>query len=77
MMVTVRFSGPIRRPWPEASREVEIEPGWTVAQLLATLGFAPHELPYLQAARNRVAVPLSSPLSDGDDVDVLLRVGGG
>ncbi len=77
MTVTVRFSGPIRRPWPEATREVELEPGVTVAELLATLGFARDQLSFFHAAVYRVAVPLSTALSDEDQVDVMLRVGGG
>ena len=77
MKVTVRFAGPIRRPWPEASREVEIRPGSSVAELLSTLGYARHELSYLQAAVNRLVVPPSTTLSDEDQVDVMLRVGGG
>lgn len=77
MNVTVRFSGPIRRPWPETCRALEVEVGITVAGLLATLGFARHELSFLQAARNRAAVPLTTALADGDEVEVMLRVGGG
>lgn len=77
MTVTVRFAGPIRRPWPEASREVEIGPGSSVAELLSVLGFALHERSFLQVAVNRLAVPLSTTLSQHDQVDVMLRVGGG
>jgi sulfur carrier protein ThiS len=75
--VTVKFSGPVRRPWPEASREVELESGSSVARLLTAIGFDRHEQGYLQVARNGVAVPLDALLSGGDEVDVMLRVGGG
>jgi sulfur carrier protein ThiS len=77
MTVTVRFSGPIRRPWPEASRSLEMSAGTTIAMLLSALGFARHELGFLQAAVNGVAAPVAAALADGDAVDVMLRVGGG
>lgn len=77
MTAVVRFLGPIRRPWTEASRAVDVGAGATVADLLATLGFARHELAFLQVARNGVVASLATPLCEGDEVDVMLRVGGG
>jgi sulfur carrier protein ThiS len=77
MTVTVRFVGPIRRPWPETSRSLEVAPGSTVGAVLAGLGFARPQLGLLHAAVNGVATPASTVLADGDTLEVMLRVGGG
>jgi hypothetical protein len=75
--VTLRFSGPIRRPWPEAERRLEVAPGACLAEVLVGLGFPRHQHPFLQVAVNGTTASLSATLGDGDHVDVMLRVGGG
>jgi hypothetical protein len=75
--VCLRFSGPVRRPWPEASRPVPVDVGWTVRDLLLASGFAEGELGFLHTAVNDTTADLTTPLADGDSVDVMLRVGGG
>ena len=75
--VTVRFTGPVRRPWPEASRTLELPAGTTVGRLLQQLGFAGHELRFVHTGVNGASAGPATELADGDTVDVLLRVGGG
>ena len=77
IQVEVRFSGPVRRPWPDASRSLAVAAGSTVRDLLTDCGFAPHEHAFLHVAVNRATATLTTPLSGGDTVDVMLRVGGG
>lgn len=75
--VTVQFSGPIRRPWSDPSRQVSIAPQWTVADLLISLGFAEGELSYLYTAIDGKSTGLATLLEEGTTIDVSLRVGGG
>ncbi len=77
MTLTVRFQGPIRRPWPEAERLVTVKGGSTVADVLVALGFPRQQHAFLQAARNGVSSRLTAPVEEGDLVEVMLRVGGG
>ena len=77
MRVTVRFSGPIRRPWPEESRTLEVEAASTVASVLRGLGYARRELRFLLTAVGGESAGLKAELADGDCLEVMLRVGGG
>ena len=77
MRVEIRFSGPIRRPWPEAARVVELRDGTRVGEALRGLGFAAHELRFLQTAVDGEGVGRAHELHDGDRLEVMLRVGGG
>jgi sulfur carrier protein ThiS len=75
--VTIRFTGPVRRPWPETERKLTVDDGTTVRDLLLDLGFAEGELNHLNTAGNGKVVPLTTVLDEGATLDVALRVGGG
>lgn len=77
MLVEIRFSGPIRRPWPEPGRALELAEGTTVGEALRALGFARHELRFLHTAVAGETVRADRELRDGDRLEVMLRVGGG
>ena len=67
----------MRRPWRERERDIEIDPGRTVGELMRELGYAAEEARFFsvlvngERARDRVV------LVDGDRVTVTLVVGGG
>ena len=77
MRLTVSFFGPIKRPWPEATRELEIEAGTTVEALLTGLGYQPEDLRRVAAVVNGQKQKPSTTLDDGDDVRFVLLAGGG
>jgi hypothetical protein len=52
-------------------------PGWTIADLLVSLGFAENELGYLYTAIDAKGAGLTTNLEEGTTIDVSLRVGGG
>ena len=75
--VEVQFLGPIRRPWPERSRTVEIEGGTSVHDFLLEVGFAEKELKRIVIIYNGKRSKTSAVLNDGDSLAVGLPVGGG
>jgi sulfur carrier protein ThiS len=75
--VTVRFTGPVRRPWPESERLLNVDDGTTVGDLLLSLGFTERELALLSTASNSQVVPATTVLDRDATLDVVLRVGGG
>ena len=75
--IVVSFYGPIRRPWPETSREVEAPEGTSVEGLLRSLGYEPEDLKRVAVVVNRRRRNLAAPLADGDDVRIALLAGGG
>jgi sulfur carrier protein ThiS len=77
MKVTASFFGPIKRPWPEQSREVEVEQNTDVQALLKSLGYSPEDLRRVAIVIGGKKVKLSHKLSDGDDVRFVLLAGGG
>jgi sulfur carrier protein ThiS len=77
MKVTASFFGPIKRPWPEQSREVEVDENTDVQRLLESLGYSPEELRRVAIVIKGKKVKLSHELKDGDDVRFVLLAGGG
>jgi len=77
MKVKANFFGPIRRPWPEQSREVEVQDGSDVKALLESLGYRPEDMRRVAIVIKGKKVKLSHPLKDGDDVRFVLLAGGG
>lgn len=77
MRVKANFFGPIRRPWPEQSREVEVQNGSDVKALLESLGYRPEDMRRVAIVIKGKKVKLSQPLQDGDDVRFVLLAGGG
>lgn len=77
MKVKTSFFGPVRRPWPEQSREVEVPEGSDLGSLLGSLGYRPEDLKRVAVVVNGKRRRLSFELSQGDDVRVVLLAGGG
>ena len=77
MQLTVSFFGPIKRPWPEASRDLDIEPGTTLEGLLADLGYSAEDMRRVAMVVNGKKQKLSLALTEGDDVRFVLLAGGG
>jgi sulfur carrier protein ThiS len=77
MTVNVEFMGPVRRPWAESRRAVQVGVDATVASLLAELGFRQDETRHLWVAINNDKKPPTHALVDGDHVTIALLVGGG
>lgn len=77
MKVTASFFGPIRRPWPELSRQIEAAEGTSVGELLADLGYSPEDLKRVAVVVNGRRRDLDTPLADGDDARFALLAGGG
>ena len=77
MKVKANFFGPIRRPWPEQSREVEVQAGADVKSLLESLGYRPEDMRRVAIVIKGKKVKLSHLLKEGDDVRFVLLAGGG
>jgi sulfur carrier protein ThiS len=77
LKLRLSFFGPIRRPWPEASREVEIEAGSTLEQVLVCLGYQAEDLKRVALVVNGKKRPGATELQADDDVRVVLLAGGG
>jgi sulfur carrier protein ThiS len=77
MKVKASFFGPIRRPWPEQSREVEVEDDTDVQALLESLGYQAEDLRRVAVVIRGKKVRLSHILEDGDEVRFVLLAGGG
>ena len=77
MLLKVSFFGPIKRPWPESTRELELGEGTTVASLLESLGYRPEDMRRVATVVNGKKTPMNRPLAAGDDVRFVLLAGGG
>ena len=77
MKVMASFYGPIRRPWPETSREVELPEDADVGALLASLGYEPEDAKRVAVVVNGRRRKLVTPLAEGDDVRFAVLAGGG
>jgi probable selenium-dependent hydroxylase accessory protein YqeC len=75
--LTVEFVGPVRRPWPERRRELEVPTATAVAALLAELGYSPEEGARLTVLVDGARVDAQAPLADGARIEILLPLGGG
>jgi sulfur carrier protein ThiS len=77
MKVIASFFGPIKRPWPEQSREVEVKEDTDVQALLESLGYQAEDLRRVAVVIRGKKVRLSHKLEDGDEVRFVLLAGGG
>jgi sulfur carrier protein ThiS len=77
MRVKASFFGPIRRPWPEQNREVEVQEDTDVQALLESLGYQADDLRRVAVVIRGKKVKLSQKLHDGDEVRFVLLAGGG
>lgn len=77
MKVNASFYGPIKRPWPEQSREVEVPDGADIRALLESLGYAPEDLRRVAVVIGGKKVRLDTRLQPGNEVRFVLLAGGG
>lgn len=78
MNISVSFFGPIRRPWPENTRELEVEASTSIEALLRSLGYEEDDLRRVAVVVNgRRKKKLDTELQQGDDVRCVLLAGGG
>jgi sulfur carrier protein ThiS len=75
--VNASFYGPIKRPWPEQSREVEVPDGADVRALLESLGYVPEDMRRVAMVIGGKKVRLDAKLQPGDDIRFVLLAGGG
>jgi sulfur carrier protein ThiS len=75
--VNASFYGPIKRPWPEQSREVEVPDGADIRALLESLGYAPEDMRRVAVVIGGKKVRLNARLQPGDEVKLVLLAGGG
>jgi sulfur carrier protein ThiS len=76
MKIDVVFVGPMRRPWPERARTLEVAEGVLLSELLRSWGYSDEESSRLSCAVNGQAVRLQTPLEEGARGDRLHRLGG-
>lgn len=77
MLVKLSFFGPIRKPWPESTRQIEIDEDIQIGELLASLGYQANDLRRVAVVINGRRKKLSYALRPGDDVRLVLLAGGG
>ena len=77
MKVKASFFGPIRRPWKESSREIEVPTGTRLQDLLATFGYESEDLRRVAVVVNGKRRGLTFELNPGDDIRLVLMAGGG
>lgn len=75
--LNVSFFGPIKRPWPESTRELEVDPGTTIERLLDSLGYQVSDMRRVATVVNGKKRTPSTELQQGDDVRFVLLAGGG
>jgi sulfur carrier protein ThiS len=74
--ITVQFVGPVRRPGPERTVELQTELA-TVGELLADLGYSTEEQGSLQALADGRRARASTPLRGVRTIEILIAIGGG
>ncbi len=77
MKVEVKFTGPIRRPWPEASRILEVEEGLSVQELLSLLGFEEEEGRFVTVLLDGLALRHHRQVPENVTLILMVPAGGG
>jgi len=75
--VHVEFLGPMRRPWRERERDVDIDAGATIGELMSQLGYTEEESRFFSVTINGERGRGNQVLTHGDQVTLTLVVGGG
>lgn len=75
--VDVEFVGPVRRPWREHRRAIDLPGGASVAGLISDLGYSENEREHVAVLINEKRAKPSRLLQEGDSVVVTVIVGGG
>jgi sulfur carrier protein ThiS len=77
MRIKASFFGPIRRPWPEQAREVEVEEGTVIQAFLESLGYQADDMRRVAVVVNGKRKTIDASLKEGDDLRFVLLAGGG
>ncbi len=77
MEIEVEFFGPIKRPWVEHRRKIQVEQGSTVAMVMAGLGYSSAQLRMVALSINGQRVGKNHELTDKDELTLVLLAGGG
>ncbi len=77
MKINASFFGPIKRPWPEQSKEIDVPEETDAYTLLESFGYLEEEMKRLAVVVNGQRKTLSAKLADGDQVRIVLFAGGG
>jgi sulfur carrier protein ThiS len=77
-LLTIRFVGPVRRPGPERTIELEVTEDDTVGELLARLGYDAEEQASLQVLVDGArAKTLDTSIAEARAVEIMIAIGGG
>ena len=77
MKLEIEFMGPIRRPWPEQMREIEVPDGTKVKGLLSALGFSETEASSINVLRDGLRLRAFNLLIDGERLVLMVPAGVG
>ena len=77
MVIQVEFFGPIKRPWSEHRRKIQVKRGSTVSMVMRGLGYSSEHLRTLVFTINGSRVNLEQVLTDNDELTLVLLAGGG
>ncbi len=77
MIVTITFNGPMKRPWPNLTKDVNLDREMTVEDMLTTWDYSDTDIDFLQITINGVKADRYALLTDGDQMELFLVVGGG
>ncbi len=77
MKIKASFFGPIKRPWPEQTREVEIEEQTTIRVLLESFGYKVEDMRRVAVVINGKKQAWDTVLQENDDLRFVLMAGGG
>ena len=77
MKIKASFFGPIKRPWPEQTREVEIEEKTTIRVLLESFGYKVEDMRRVAVVINGRKQAWETVLQENDDLRFVLMAGGG
>ncbi len=78
MRIHVVFYGPIRRPWPDAERDLEVPDGLTVrGLLLRELGYTEQEASFIIVLLGTERLRMYTVLQEGQTLGIMVPTGGG
>ena len=77
MKIRVHLSGPIVLAAGAPENPVELEEGRTIDRLLSVLGFSERHLVFFRVAVGGEVASRGTFLQDGDEVTIMIPIGGG
>ena len=77
MKVVVRVTGPVVLPSGKTETSVDLEAGATVQDLIAAIGFSPAQARFFRVAIGGAVADRHTQLEEGDQVTLMVPIGGG